>query len=247
MLHFQHAGCQLIRGIAFKHRHFFLQNDLPGVYALVHEMDGRSAFFFAAFQDSFVHPFAVKPFPAVFRDQGRMDIDDLVSVSFNDLLRKHFHVSGQHDHVCTAFLQFFHNLLRFFCYRCFNPGFCCTFQCECIFSAGYDLHDMGIRDLSVSFLVDQCLQVGPASRYKHCYFDFFTHIDSSFAAVYRFKTTFSPLSSAISPMIHAFSPASVNAFRAASASSASTTIIMPIPILNVENISFGSMLPVLLM
>ena len=47
-------------------------------------MDGRSAFFFAAFQDSFVHPFAVKPFPAVFRDQGRMDIDDLVSVSFMD-------------------------------------------------------------------------------------------------------------------------------------------------------------------
>ena len=69
-----------LRRIAFFHFNRFLQDDRTGIHSLIHKMHRRTGDLYASRKRSLVDLQSVKADTAEGRDQGRMDIDDLISV-----------------------------------------------------------------------------------------------------------------------------------------------------------------------
>src|SRR3954447_11688110 len=70
----------------------FLQDDRPGVDALVHEVDGHSHHLHAV-----VHGLLDRPNPGERGQQGRMHVDDAPGEAADELGTQDLHESGQHD------------------------------------------------------------------------------------------------------------------------------------------------------
>jgi hypothetical protein len=79
--------------------HFCVKNNLAVVVELVHMMDGDPTFGFAGRDHRFVDMMAVHPFSTIFGEQGRMDIDDPMSISLDEFDGDLPQKTRQHDEV----------------------------------------------------------------------------------------------------------------------------------------------------
>ena len=79
--------------------HFCVKNDLPMVVELVNIMDADPAFLFAGCDHRFMDMMAVHPFATIFGEQGRMDIDDPMSISLDEFGGDLPQKTRQHDEV----------------------------------------------------------------------------------------------------------------------------------------------------
>ncbi len=101
-------SCQGFRRIARQHRNPCLENRLPVIVELIHFMDGDAAFGLSVKDNRFVYTCAIHALPPIFREQGRVYINDMAGVGFYQGRGDFPKETCQHDTVDSRRPQFIH-------------------------------------------------------------------------------------------------------------------------------------------
>ncbi len=99
VLALEDAGGEGFDGVAGLDGHAALGDNFAVVVLFVDEVDGDAGFFLPGVEDRFVDAVTVHALPAVFGQQGGVDVEDAPAVGGEDARAELFHVPGQDDPV----------------------------------------------------------------------------------------------------------------------------------------------------
>ena len=85
---FMNLRCEAVGGLSFFKSDLCLEDDCSAVVTFIHIMNCDARNFFFSSDDCFVNVFAVKSFAALFWQQGRMNVDDFIWESIDEMLWK---------------------------------------------------------------------------------------------------------------------------------------------------------------
>ncbi|AMO47786.1 Hypothetical protein AKI40_1370 [Enterobacter sp. FY-07] len=222
--------------IAIEHRHFCLQNHRAAVQLIGDKVHGGAMLFIAIFQY-----LTVRVQTGIFRQQGRVDIQQTPGVVGDKCRTEDTHITRQHHQIRRISVDFQHQ----FAIESIATGelVCCEGMCgNCCFPRTFKAERIGLiteyrPQGAVDFLlfagVDNCLQIASVTGNQH-------------HDIFHSMTTRSLESDALMiPIFHAFSPLAFSSAMALSASAAGSAITIPTPQLKVRYISWRLTLPAL--